>query len=203
MALDNPVIRKVIDRVFSRKDVLDACTRRDPGAVITVLCTHGLTQSQLSVLTGIPQGRLSEYKTHKRVPTATSTFETFADGLGLPPAARRALGLAAKAAGSGPLDPAGGRSTDATGAGLIVLIQHRSDRSGEHQTATTPPPLAGRQPERLCAPAAHSVRSPATSASGGTGRSWYRPPPDPNARSPPSRSLDRGGPSAAPALPRA
>ena len=112
MAVDIPVVREVVERVCTRQDVLDACKRRDLGAVIRVLCAHGLTQGQLAGLTGIPQGRLSEYKTHKRVPTATSTFEAFADGLGMPPAARRALGLAPEAAGSGPFDSAGGRSAD-------------------------------------------------------------------------------------------
>lgn len=102
MAVDIPVIREVVERVCTRQDVLDACKRRDLGAVIKALCAQGLTQGQLSVLTGIPQGRLSEYKTHKRVPTASSTFEAFADGLEMPPAARRALGLAPEPAGSGP-----------------------------------------------------------------------------------------------------
>jgi len=92
MAVDIPAIREVVERVCTRKDVLDACKRRDLGAVISILSAHGITQGQLSVLTGIPQGRLSEYKTHKRMPTATSTFEAFADGLGMPQAARRALG---------------------------------------------------------------------------------------------------------------
>src|SRR5215471_6659340 len=84
MPVDIPVIREVVERVCTRKDVLDACMRRDLGNVITVLSAHGITQGQLSALTGIPQGRLSEYKTHKRMPTATSTFEAFADGLGMP-----------------------------------------------------------------------------------------------------------------------
>ena len=118
MAVDIPAIREVVERVCTRQDVLDACKRRDLGAVITILCAHGITQGQLSVLTGIPQGRLSEYKTHKRMPTATSTFETFADGLGMPPAARRALGLAPEVAGSGPHDPAGGRPSDLDSASL-------------------------------------------------------------------------------------
>src|SRR6516225_7081036 len=118
MAVDIQAIREVAARVCTRQDVLDACKRRDLGAVITVLCAHGITQGQLSVLTGIPQGRLSEYKTHKRMPTATSTFETFADGLGMPPAARRALGLAPAAGGSGPLDPVGGRPAGIDGARL-------------------------------------------------------------------------------------
>ena len=118
MAVDIPAIREVVERVCTRQDVLDACKRRDLGAVITILCAHGITQGQLSVLTAIPQGRLSEYKTHKRMPTATSTFEAFADGLGMPSAARRALGLAPEVAGSGPHDPAGGRPSDLDSASL-------------------------------------------------------------------------------------
>jgi hypothetical protein len=94
------VLQEVVERVFTRKDVLDACKRRDLGAVITALGTEGVTQGQLSVLTGIPQGRLSEYKNRKRKPTATATFEAFAGGLGMPAAACRALGLDPEAAGS-------------------------------------------------------------------------------------------------------
>jgi tetratricopeptide (TPR) repeat protein len=107
MAVDPRVIREVAGRVCARKDVLDACERRDLGAVITLLGAQGVTQGQLSVLTGIPQGRLSEYKTHKRAPSATSTFEAFADGLGMPPAARRALGLDPQAGGPAAPDSAG------------------------------------------------------------------------------------------------
>ena len=112
MAVGIPVIREVVERVFARQDVLDACRRHDLGAVISVLCAHGVTQGQIAGLTGIPQGRLSEYKTGKRIPTATSTFEGFADGLGLPPAARLALGLAPEAAGSRRFDPGEGRSAE-------------------------------------------------------------------------------------------
>jgi len=108
-----------VERVFARRDVLDACKRRDLSMPLTVLCANGVTQAQNATLTAIPQGRLSEYKTRKRIPTATSTFEAFADGVGLPPAARLALGLAPAAAGTGPLDPAGGRSADSTGASLV------------------------------------------------------------------------------------
>jgi hypothetical protein len=117
MAVDIPAIREIVERICTRKDVLYACKRRDLGAVITLLCANGVTQGQLSVLTGIPQGRLSEYKTHKRIPTATSTFEAFADGLGMPPAARRALGLAPET-GYGPLDPDGGQPSETDGASL-------------------------------------------------------------------------------------
>src|SRR6266702_1683879 len=118
MAVDIPGIREVVERVCARQDVLDACKRRDLGAVIKALGVHGVTQGQISGLTGIPQGRLSEYMRHKRTPKATSTLEKFADGLGMPPAARRALGLAPEAAGSGPRDQAGGRPAGIAGASL-------------------------------------------------------------------------------------
>jgi transcriptional regulator with XRE-family HTH domain len=107
-----------VERVCTRRDVIEACQRRDLGAVIRLLCAQGLTQGQLASLTGISQGRLSEYKTHKRAPTATSTFEAFADGLGMPPAARRALGLAPEAAGPGTFETAGGRPADNAGANV-------------------------------------------------------------------------------------
>jgi transcriptional regulator with XRE-family HTH domain len=116
MAVDIPAIREIVERVCTRSDVLDACKRRDLGFVVRVLSAHGITQGQIAALTGITQGRLSEYKTGKRIATATSTFEGFADGLGLPAAPRRALGLAPEAAGSGPSDQAGERSADTAGA---------------------------------------------------------------------------------------
>ena len=56
MAVDIPAIREVVERVCTRKDVLDACRRRDLGAVITVLCAHGITQGQLSVSYGHTAG---------------------------------------------------------------------------------------------------------------------------------------------------
>jgi transcriptional regulator with XRE-family HTH domain len=115
MAVDIRAIREIVERVCTRRDVLNACKRRDLGFVVRVLCAHGITQDQIAALTGISQGRLSEYMTRKRVPTF-STLEKFADGLGMPAVARRALGLAPKAAGSGPADQAGGRSADIAGA---------------------------------------------------------------------------------------
>ena len=93
MAVSPADVRVIVERVCARPDVLDACARRDLGAVISALGTGGLTQGQISALTGIPQGRLSEWKTGKREPKGVTTFQKFADGVGLPPAARRALGL--------------------------------------------------------------------------------------------------------------
>jgi transcriptional regulator with XRE-family HTH domain len=86
-------VREVVERVCARPDVLDACRHRDLGVVVEVLGGHGVTQGQIAGLTGISQGRLSEYMTHKRRPKHSSIFEKFADGLGMPPTARQALGL--------------------------------------------------------------------------------------------------------------
>jgi hypothetical protein len=93
MAVGVSDVREVVERVCARPDVLDACRHRDLGIVIEVLGAHGVTQGQMAGLTGISQGRLSEYKQHKITPKAASIFQTFADGLGMPPAARQALGL--------------------------------------------------------------------------------------------------------------
>jgi transcriptional regulator with XRE-family HTH domain/tetratricopeptide (TPR) repeat protein len=93
MVLDVSDVRAIVAKVCARPDLLDACRQRDLGTVIAVLGSNGVTQGQISGMTGIPQGRLSEYMTGKRAPRAVSTFQTFADGLGMPPAAREALGL--------------------------------------------------------------------------------------------------------------
>jgi hypothetical protein len=93
MAVSSADVRVIVERVCARPEVLDACAKRDLGGVISVLGSAGVTQGQISALTGFPQGRLSEWMTGKREPRAASTFQKFADGLGLPTAARRALGL--------------------------------------------------------------------------------------------------------------
>ena len=93
MVLSVSDVRAIVTKVCARPDVLDACRRGDLGTVIAVLGTHEVTQGRISSLTGIPQGRLSEYKTGTRKPRASSTYRDFADGLGMPPAARTALGL--------------------------------------------------------------------------------------------------------------
>ena len=117
MAVDIPVAREIVERVFARQDVLEACKRRDLSSPLTVLGANGVTQDQISSLTGIPQGRLSEYKTRKHDP-GLSTVEAFADGLRLPPAARLAYGLALEPAASDRSDRAGGQPADTAGPGL-------------------------------------------------------------------------------------
>jgi hypothetical protein len=108
MVLSVSDVRATVTKVCTRTDVLDACRERDLGTVIAVLGAHGVTQGQISGLTGIPQGRLSEYMTRKRVPRASSTFQAFADGVGIPSAAREALGLAPGTPGQSA--PIGGQS---------------------------------------------------------------------------------------------
>ena len=56
MTVDSPAIREIVERVCTRPDVLDACKRRDLGFVIAALCAEGMTQEQISALTGKPQG---------------------------------------------------------------------------------------------------------------------------------------------------
>src|ERR1700745_1897461 len=92
--MTTPEVHKIVERVCARPDILDACANHDLGAIITTLNAHGVTQGQIAELTGIRQGRLSEYARRKRAAMATTTFEAFASGLGMPAAARQALGLA-------------------------------------------------------------------------------------------------------------
>ena len=93
MVLPISEVRRIVDRVCARQDVLDACAERDLGYVIAVFEKNGLTQGQMAGLTGLHQNRLSDYKTGKHRPKEYSVFAAFADGLSLPPAARQALGL--------------------------------------------------------------------------------------------------------------
>lgn len=118
MALDISEVRGIVARACARQDVVDACARRDLGTVIAVLNAHGLTQGQIADLTGIMQGRLSEYARRKRVPKASSTFEAFANGLDLPPAARQALGLATDPPGPSGISLAHSRQAPDLDAGL-------------------------------------------------------------------------------------
>jgi len=95
MALALSEVRAIVQRVCARPDVLAACQQHDIGFVVEVLSNHKpkVTQGQIAALTGISQGRLSEYMSHKRKPEKAAIFRDFADGLDMPPAARRALGL--------------------------------------------------------------------------------------------------------------
>ncbi|SDG63480.1 hypothetical protein SAMN05421505_10659 [Sinosporangium album] len=94
MAVDQRNVQQILDRVFARQDMEEACRRQDLGAILRICNHHGISQGQLANLIGTYQGRISEYIKGKRSPSAKSTFERVADGLGLPLHLRRALGLA-------------------------------------------------------------------------------------------------------------
>ena len=104
MPIDQQHLQEVIDRVFAGQPALEACRRRDLGALIRLLRKYGITQGAIAARTGIAQGRLSNYNTGKHIPMAAHIFEEFADGLNIPVQARRALGLA-PANGQGPTQP--------------------------------------------------------------------------------------------------
>lgn len=124
-------VRGIVKRVFAREDVLEACARRDLGVIIAILGVHGVTQGQIAELTGIRQGRLSEWMQHKRAPRASSTFEAFADGLAVPAAARQSLGLApvsSAVSGSSLVQSPGGRTARWERRRLAPLASHRVPR---------------------------------------------------------------------------
>jgi len=54
-------VRRIVERVCARQDVLDACAERDLGYVIAAFEEGGLTQGQMASLTGLHQNRLSDY----------------------------------------------------------------------------------------------------------------------------------------------
>lgn len=146
MILDRQEIRDVVKRVFARQDVIEACRRReqrDIALIISVLGNHGLSQGEIAGRTGIPQGRLSEYKTGKRQPTL-NTLEAFANGLELPENARRALGLAPGTDQAAPADGEAATPADpATTPDLLTLawmagsLNNRVDRRAVLQLAGT------------------------------------------------------------------
>src|SRR6266545_1170151 len=156
MPMDFQGVREIAKRVFARQDALAACKERDLGAIVAILGGHGISQGQIAALTGIPQGRLSEYKTRKRVPTL-NTLEAFADGLAIPEDARNALGLAPMSGGNvSPADGANGEAAAApdllTLAWMAGSLTSPMDRRAALQLAATlaAAPLLGVEPtERL------------------------------------------------------
>jgi transcriptional regulator with XRE-family HTH domain len=111
MAVPDEVIRDRLDAVFARQDFYDACKRRDAGAMIRILGTHGITQIQIGAMCGMAQSTLSNYKRGKNQAEWASTFEKLANGLGMPLRLRQALGLTGNGAPGGS-SPAAGAITD-------------------------------------------------------------------------------------------
>jgi len=91
--MDQDRVREIVERVFASQDGIDSCRRRDLGAIVRLCGKYGITQGAIASMTGVGQGRLSEYSRGKRKDPKLDTLEALADGLGLPAPARRALGL--------------------------------------------------------------------------------------------------------------
>jgi transcriptional regulator with XRE-family HTH domain len=79
--------------MWDRPALVDALDRHDIGDVLAnVIKYSGLSQHAVAALTGVPQGRVSQYIRHQITPTL-DTAVRIADGLAMPYAARRRLGL--------------------------------------------------------------------------------------------------------------
>jgi transcriptional regulator with XRE-family HTH domain len=111
MAVDEATVRERLSKVFARQDFLEACKRRDAGAIVRILGAHGITQIQLGTMTGLAQSTLSNYKRGIHQAEFASVFEKIADGLDMPQRLRQALGL------TGESSP--GRPGVATGVGGV------------------------------------------------------------------------------------
>lgn len=107
MAEPDDVVRDRLAAVFARQDFYEACKRRDAGAMVRILGAHGITQGQISAMTGLAQSTLSNYARGKNQAEWTSTFEKLADGLGMPLRLRQALGLSGVASPNGSRPAAG------------------------------------------------------------------------------------------------
>jgi transcriptional regulator with XRE-family HTH domain len=107
MAVPDHIVRERLTVVFARQDFMEACKRRDAGAMIRILGAHGITQGQICAMTGIAQSTLSNYKRGKNQAEWASTFEKLADGLGMPLPLRQALGLSGDASPNGSRPAAG------------------------------------------------------------------------------------------------
>ena len=78
--------------LWERAEMRAALSQRDMGAVIRIFRRWtGASQTDISVLTGVPQPDVSDLERGTRHVTAMALFERFADGLGIP---RPLLGLA-------------------------------------------------------------------------------------------------------------
>jgi hypothetical protein len=78
--------------LWERADMRAALSQRDMGAVIRIFRRWtGASQTDISVLTGVPQPDVNDLERGTRHVTAMELFERFADGLGIP---RPLLGLA-------------------------------------------------------------------------------------------------------------
>jgi len=96
----------VLPEGFWDRPVITAVLSRGFGPLVEILCTEtGMNQTQLGALLGASQPRVSRYANGQTDPTM-ETMIRLADELGMPPHARRLLGLAPDQEDAGcPLSP--------------------------------------------------------------------------------------------------
>jgi hypothetical protein len=83
LALDDETLRERLSQVFARQDFYEACKRRDAGSMVRILMSHGITQGQLSALTGIAQSTLSNYKRRAADKVVLAVQPVFGESLAL------------------------------------------------------------------------------------------------------------------------
>jgi tetratricopeptide (TPR) repeat protein len=100
-AFDPPAIPADI---WARPDVTAALQRRDIGRLVALLRQWaGVSQTRIASVSGIAQGRLSEYARGKRVIATLTVWERIANGLDMPDTARVCLGLAPRETAAPPV----------------------------------------------------------------------------------------------------
>jgi len=114
---------------WDRPEVIEALAARDMGAVVRNFRKWtGASQTDISVLVGIPQPHVSELERGIRHVAAMSLFERFAEGLGIP---RRLLGLADQSSGEPQATAATDRQAADSQHGWLrtrrMLNKHRSE----------------------------------------------------------------------------
>jgi transcriptional regulator with XRE-family HTH domain len=81
--------------LWQRSDTTDALRSRDIGRLFHLLRQYaGASQTRIGIACGLTQGKVSAVMSGSHRVTTLDVFERIADGLGMPPEARLALGLA-------------------------------------------------------------------------------------------------------------
>jgi transcriptional regulator with XRE-family HTH domain len=81
--------------LWQRSDTTDALRSRDIGRLFHLLRQYaGASQTRIGIACGLTQGKVSAIMSGSHRVTTLDVFERIADGLGMPPEARLALGLA-------------------------------------------------------------------------------------------------------------
>ena len=94
--ITDPII--VPASLWQRPDTTDALRSRDMRRIFHLLRQYaGASQTRIAIACGLTQGKVSAIMSGSHRVTALDVFERIADGLGMPPEARLALGLAPSA----------------------------------------------------------------------------------------------------------